>query len=123
MGKAHSNIDPLSRLPRVLPHQSPAVDGTWPIKDVIPEQPLKAWEARTKEPAARVTFPVLTWEDVMEASPEDPSAWMVTRGRVKKQREKSRKEEEPAEEEEKQEEDEDMDGELEEVQKKRGTWS
>src|SRR5260370_42531026 len=29
-GKVHSNIDPLSRLPRILPHQSPAIDKTKP---------------------------------------------------------------------------------------------
>ena len=82
-GKVHSNMDPLSRLPRILPHQSPAVDKTHPISDAIVEQPIKAWESIIKEPALRATFLVVTWEDIMEASPEDLSAWMVMRGKVR----------------------------------------
>src|SRR5260370_5772042 len=37
--KVHSNIDPLSRLLRIPPHQSPAVDDTKPILDAIYKQP------------------------------------------------------------------------------------
>src|SRR5260370_10013953 len=66
--KVHSNIDPLSRLPRILLHQSPAVDETKPILDAISEQPIKAWESVIKEPALKATFMATTWEDVLEAS-------------------------------------------------------
>ena len=82
-GKVHSNVDPLSRLPRILPHQFPAVNGTHLISDAITEQPIKAWELIIKEPALKATFLAVTWEDVLEASPEDPSAWMVTRRKVR----------------------------------------
>ncbi len=85
VGKVHSNIDPLSRLPRILPHQSPAVDETQPISDVISEQPIKAWETVIKEPALKATFLVTTWEEMLEASLEDPSAWVVTRKQAREQ--------------------------------------
>jgi len=79
VGKVHSNIDPLSRLPRIPLHQSPAIDKTQPISDVISEQPIKAWETVIKEPALKATFLVTTWEEMLEASLEDLSAWAVTR--------------------------------------------
>ncbi len=82
-GKVHSNVDPLLRLPRIPPHQSPAVNETHPISDAIAEQPIKAWESIIKEPALKATFLVVTWEDMMEASPEDFSAWMVMRGKAR----------------------------------------
>src|SRR6266478_5446297 len=85
-GKVHSNVDPLSRVPRILPHQSPAVDETKPILDAISEQPIKAWESVIKEPALKATFMVTTWEDMLEASLEDPSAWAVTRRQVREPR-------------------------------------
>ena len=81
-GKVHSNVDPLSRLPRIPLHQSPAVDGTHLISDTITEQPIKAWESIIKEPALKATFLGVTWEDMLEASP-DPSAWMVTRRKMR----------------------------------------
>src|SRR5260370_33180529 len=59
-GKVHSNIDPLSRLLRILLHQSPAVDETKPISDAISEQPIKAWESVIKDPALKATFMVTT---------------------------------------------------------------
>ena len=37
-GKVHLNVDPLSRLPRIPLHQSPAIDGLQPIQDAISEQ-------------------------------------------------------------------------------------
>src|SRR6266478_8157490 len=82
-GKVHSNVDPLSRLPRIPLHQSPAIDKTKPISDAISEQPIKAWESVIKEPALKATFMVTTWEDMLEASPEDLSAWAVTRRQVR----------------------------------------
>src|SRR5260370_13104365 len=78
-GKVHSNVDPLSRLPRIPLHQSPAVDEMKPISDAISEQPIKAWESVIKEPALRATFMATTWGDVLEASPEDLLAWAITR--------------------------------------------
>ncbi len=82
-GKVHSNMDPLSRLPRIPPHQSPAVNETHPISESIAEQPIKAWESIIKEPALKATFLAVTWEDMLEASPEDPSAWMVMRRKAR----------------------------------------
>ena len=82
-GKVHSNLDPLSRLPRILLHQSPAVDKTQLIQDAILEQPIRAWESVIKEQALKATFIVTMWEDVLEATLEDPSAWMVTRRKAR----------------------------------------
>src|SRR5260370_5547453 len=83
VGEVHSNIDPLSRLPRIPPHQSPAVDRSQPIQDAISEQPIRAWESVIKEPALKATFLATTWEEVLESSPEDPTAWAVTRREAK----------------------------------------
>src|SRR5260370_16137594 len=77
--KVHSNIDPLSRFPRILPHQSPAIDKTKPILEAISEQPIKAWESVIKKPALKAAFMATTGEDMLEASLEDQSAWAVTR--------------------------------------------
>src|SRR6266850_2260890 len=79
VGKVHSNVDPLSRLPRIPLHQSPAVDETKPILEAISEQPIKAWESVIKKPALKAAFMVTTWENMLEASLEDQSAWAVTR--------------------------------------------
>ena len=81
--KVHSNVDPLSRLPRILLHQSPAIDKTKPISDAISEQPIKAWESVIKKPALKAAFMVTMWEDMLEASLEDPSAWVITRRQVR----------------------------------------
>ena len=78
-GKVHSNVDPLSRLQRILLHQSPAVNETYPISGVISEQPIRAWESISEEPALKVSFIAVTWEDLLEASLEDPAAWAITR--------------------------------------------
>src|SRR5260370_24910589 len=82
-GEVHSNVDPLSRLPRILPHQSPAIDGSQPIQDAISGQPIRAWESMIKEPALKATCLAAMWEEVLELSPEDPTAWAVTRREVK----------------------------------------
>ena len=111
-------MDPLPRLPRVPLHQSPAIDNTQPIKDALPNQPIRVWEPWTEEPAVKVTFAAMTWEDILEASPKDPSAWLITRGRAKRLKERD-----PSEAEDEQGEDEDTDQELAEVQKKRGVQS
>ena len=113
-GKVHSNVDPLSRLLRVPPHQSPEIDDTQPIKDALPNQPIRVWEPWTEEPVVKVTFMAMTWEDILEASPKDPSAWLITRGRAKRLKERD-----PSEAEDEQGEDEDTDQELVEAQKTR----
>src|SRR5260370_16001455 len=77
--KVHSNVDPLSRLQRILPHQSPAVNKTYPISGIISEQPIRAWESISKEPALKASFIVVTWVVLLEASLEDPPAWPITR--------------------------------------------
>src|SRR5258708_24621605 len=117
-GKVHSNVDPLSRLLRVPLHQSPAIDNTQPIKDALPNQPIRVWEPQTEEPAVKATFAATTWEDILEASPKDPSAWLITRGRVKRLKERD-----PGEAEDEQGEDKDTDQELVEGQKKREVQS
>src|SRR5260370_4328344 len=84
-GEVHLNIDPLSRLPRIriLLHQSPAIDRLQPIWDAISGQPIRAWESVIKAPAPKATFLVTMWEEVLELSPEDPTAWAVTRREAK----------------------------------------
>src|SRR5260370_1139130 len=84
--KVHSNVDPLSRLQRIPPHQSPAVDKMYPISGIISEQPIRAWELISKEPALKVSFIAVTWEDLLEASLEDPAAWAVTRRQAREPR-------------------------------------
>src|SRR5260370_3284435 len=85
-GKVHSNVDPLSRLQRILLHQSPAVNETYPISGIISEQPIRAWESISKEPALKASFIVVTWEDLLEASLEDPAAWAITRRQAREPR-------------------------------------
>ena len=56
-GVVHSNVDPLSRLKRILPHQSPVVDLTLPIQSQLPEQPLVSWEdSLERVPVQKATF-------------------------------------------------------------------
>ena len=93
-GEVHLNIDPLSRLPRILLHQSPVIDGSQPIWDAISEQPIRAWESVIKEPALKATFLVTTWEEVLGSSSEDPTAWAVTRREAKEVKSKGAEEKE-----------------------------
>jgi hypothetical protein len=44
VGIIHSNIDPLSRLPHILPHQSPVEDSSPSLPSQLPTQPAFAWE-------------------------------------------------------------------------------
>ncbi|SRR5258708_2378306 len=83
MGKVHSNVDPLSRLPRVPLHQSPAIDDTQPIKDALPDQPIRVWEPWTEEPVVKVTFMAMTWEDI-RSLPQRPFS-MVNNQRKSKE--------------------------------------
>jgi hypothetical protein len=66
-GRIHSNVDPLSRLPRILPHNSPTCDD---IPAIPPDQD-KVDCAQTAEDkdtftrAKKAVFTALWWEDVI----------------------------------------------------------
>jgi hypothetical protein len=66
-GRIHSNVDPLSRLPRVPPHNSPTRDD---IPAISPDQE-KIERAQTAEDkdtftrARRAAFMALWWEDII----------------------------------------------------------
>lgn len=65
-GRIHSNIDPLSRLPRALPeHHSPIEEGAPTINTTGAEQKLPD-NGYIAEPAKRATFTAYTLEDCME---------------------------------------------------------
>jgi hypothetical protein len=53
VGVIHLNVDPLSRLPLILPHQSPVEDSSPSLPSQLPMQPL------------------FTWEDVVERKPAE----------------------------------------------------
>ncbi len=96
--------------------------GAFPGLDIVHRagkvHSIRVWEPQTEEPAVKATFAATTWEDILEASPKDPSAWLITRGRVKRLKERD-----PGEAEDEQGEDKDTDQELVEGQKKRGVQS
>jgi hypothetical protein len=66
-GRIHSNVDPLSRLPRIPPHSSPTRDN---IPTILPDQD-KVERAQTVEDkdtftrAKKAAFVALWWEDVI----------------------------------------------------------
>jgi hypothetical protein len=66
-GRIHSNVDPLSRLPRIPPHNSPARDNT----PSIPPDQEKVDRAQTAEDkdtftrAKKAVFMAFWWEDVI----------------------------------------------------------
>lgn len=67
-GRVHSNVDPLSRMPRVPPHSSPIRDD---IPDIIQSEEKRsiaqnAEDKRLTSPAARAAFVVWWWEDIVE---------------------------------------------------------
>ena len=66
-GVVHSNVDPLSRLKRTPPHQSPVADQTLPIPSQLPEQPL------------------VSWEDSLERVPAQKAAFLTTRAQARVQ--------------------------------------
>ena len=47
-----------------------------------------------KEPALKATFLATMWEEVLELSPEDPTAWAVTRREAKEVKSKGAEEKE-----------------------------
>ena len=56
-GVVHSNVDPLSRLKQILPHQSPVKDTTLSLPEQTPDQPLLSWEAQIDRlPTAKAAF-------------------------------------------------------------------
>lgn len=85
-GRAHSNVDPLSRLPRAPPeHTSPLRDSTRPLR-LDSEEAEELERASERAPAQRATFAqrIENWDDVLVES----EANAVRRsGRLKKKRE------------------------------------
>lgn len=69
-GRIHSNVDPLSRLPRIPPHNSPVVDSYESIvPDVLSEARAQSAEDKTSSsPAKRAAFTIWWWEDLIEKS-------------------------------------------------------
>jgi RNase H-like domain found in reverse transcriptase len=65
VGIVHSNIDP-SRLPQILPHQSPVEDSSPSLPSQLPMQQAFAWE------------------DVVERKPAERAAFLSTRVQSKK---------------------------------------
>lgn len=66
-GKIHSNVDPLSWLPRVSSHNSPSRDYTTSIipSESTTEKALKFEEHSDSALAVRATFIVTCWEDII----------------------------------------------------------
>jgi hypothetical protein len=66
-GRVHSNVDPLSRLPRIPPHDSPLCDD---LPSIVPDD-LKQAQAQVAEdkgtfaPAKKAAFIAMWWEDVV----------------------------------------------------------
>ena len=67
-GRVHSNVDPLSRLPRVPQHNSPVRDDLLPISaDNEKRQVAQEAEDKTgKATARKAAFAVWWWEDMLE---------------------------------------------------------
>lgn len=67
-GRVHSNVDPLSRMPRIPPHTSPIQDKSVNIiqEDHKREAAQKAEDRGTYSSAVRAAFTVLWWEDVID---------------------------------------------------------
>ena len=71
-GRTHSNVDPLSRIPRQPPHHdSPCTDATSPITPDL-ERIAESEAAADRVPATRVdaTALHLSWEHVLEDAPQ-----------------------------------------------------
>jgi RNase H-like domain found in reverse transcriptase/Integrase zinc binding domain len=66
-GIVHSNVDPLLRLPQILPHQSPVEDKSPALLSPLTAQPIFAWE------------------DIVERKPAERAAFFSTRMQSKKQ--------------------------------------
>jgi hypothetical protein len=66
-GIVHSNVDPLSRLRTIPPHQSPVEDHTTHLPNSLPDSPIVAWE------------------DVIEKVPAKKAAFLATRAQSRSQ--------------------------------------
>ncbi|RDB21244.1 Retrovirus-related Pol polyprotein from transposon opus [Hypsizygus marmoreus] len=80
-GRVHSNVDPLSWLPRAPPFQtSPPEDNNPALR---PNNDLAAAQESAHEdlPARRATFVAWDWEDCLEGT---ASVWVVTRSTLKR---------------------------------------
>jgi hypothetical protein len=64
-GIVHSNVDPLSRLRTIPPHQSPVEDNTAHLPGPLPDPP------------------VLAWEEGVERVPAEKAAFLSTRAQVR----------------------------------------
>jgi RNase H-like domain found in reverse transcriptase len=71
VGIVHSNVDPLSRLPQIPPHQSPVEDKSPALLSPLPAQPI------------------FTWEDVVERKPAEQAAFLLMRAQMRKQGKKT----------------------------------
>jgi hypothetical protein len=79
-GVVHLNVDPLSRLKRIPPHQSPVKDNMLSLPEQPPDQPLVAWQSQLdKIPAEKVSFITTrsgkTWSS--SNSPRTPTKFMT----------------------------------------------
>jgi hypothetical protein len=66
-GQVHSNVDPISHLPRIPPHNSPIRDN---IEHIEPEpdkikMAQRAEDKSLSAPAKKATFIVRKWEDII----------------------------------------------------------
>jgi hypothetical protein len=68
LGRVHSNVDPLSRLPRAPPHDSPVRDDlTTIVPDTDRQEEAQRHENREAfAPAKKAAFTVLWWEEVVD---------------------------------------------------------
>jgi Integrase zinc binding domain len=71
VGIVHLNVDPLSRLPQIPPHQLPVEDKSPVLPSPLPAQPI------------------FTWEDRVERKPEEWAAFLLTRAQTRKQGKKT----------------------------------
>ncbi|KAF4619214.1 hypothetical protein D9613_005608 [Agrocybe pediades] len=67
-GRVHSNVDPLSRMPRIPPHSSPIQDDSVTIvqDEAKREKAQEAEDRGTFKPASKAAFTVWWWEDVID---------------------------------------------------------
>jgi hypothetical protein len=67
-GRIHSNVDPLSRLPRAPPHESPVLEdcGTIVPDEERQKEAQKLEDRGTFAPAKKAAFVIWWWEDVVD---------------------------------------------------------
>lgn len=67
-GRIHSNVDPLSRLPRIPPHDSPVCDSTVNITQEESKREIaqKAEDRKNNAPAHKAAFCIWWWEEVID---------------------------------------------------------